>query len=354
MPGEKTEKASPKRRRDERKKGTVVLSREVVTVSSLVSVFFALSLLAPFTITTVLEHIDSYIRLTATQTDLSTSVLRTFFIDGIVAYAMGAMPILIVAILVSTIVTMAQTRMLFSMKALAFKIDRINPLSGFKKMFSIRGLVELVKSLLKIAVLLFILYSVLGDQIALFPRMMDMTILQGLAFAGELIMDVVFQAGIIFAFLAAGDYLFQWWQYEKNLRMSKQEIKDEYKQLEGDPQIKARIRSMQQQRARQRMMQNVPSADVVIRNPTHYAVAIKYEQGKNYAPVVIAKGADALALRIIAVAEEHEVHITENKPLARALFETVEVDREIPQEHYRAIAEILAFVYSLKPKKTKI
>lgn len=185
------------------------------------------------------------------------------------------------------------------------------------------------------------------------PRMMDMTFMGVLSKTGDIIMDIVLKVGLIFVAIAVADYVYQWWQYEKNLRMSKQEIKDEYKQTEGDPQIKAHIKSMQQQRARQRMMQAVPEADVVIRNPTHYAVAIKYNPEKNRAPMVVAKGMDSLALRIIEVAEESGVYITENRPLARALYESVELDAEIPDKFYKPIAEVLAFVYSLKKKENE-
>ena len=147
-------------------------------------------------------------------------------------------------------------------------------------------------------------------------------------------------------FVAAADYVFQWWSFEKKLKMSKQEVKDEYKQLEGDPQIKGKIKRKQQEMAQQRMMQEVPSADVVVRNPTHYAVALKYDRKVAYkAPVVVAKGTDALALRIVAVAQEHNVYITENRPLARGLYEAVDIGQEIPREFYTAVAEVLAMVY---------
>ena len=154
----------------------------------------------------------------------------------------------------------------------------------------------------------------------------------------------------MFVVLAIFDYVYQWWDYEKNLRMSKQEIKEEYKQSEGDPHVKGQIKERQQQMSRKRMMQSVPEADVVIRNPTHYAVAIQYDADQHSAPVVVAKGADALALRIVQIAEEAGVHVMENKPLARGLYETVDIDREIPEKFYQAVAEVLAFVYSLKKK----
>lgn len=169
-------------------------------------------------------------------------------------------------------------------------------------------------------------------------------------YVGDTAVSLVNTVGVAFIFLAAFDYLYQWWEYEKNLRMSKQEIKEEYKQTEGDPQIKGRIREKQRQMASMRMMQNVPKADVIIRNPTHFAVALGYDSNANRAPVVLAKGADHLALKIVEVGEANGVYIMEDKPLARGLYASVEVDMEIPEEFYQTVAKVLAFVYKLKKK----
>ena len=196
-------------------------------------------------------------------------------------------------------------------------------------------------------------YTVLIDEVTTLPMLIDMAPVNAINRTGEIIMDVVLKSGIAFVFLAAADYLYQWWDYEKNMKMSKQEIKDEYKQIEGNPQIKGRQRNVQQQRARQRMMQNVPEADVVIRNPTHFAVALKFDRDKDRAPRVVAKGMDQLALRIVKVAEENDVYVTEDRPLARALYDAVDVGDEIPEEFYKAIAKVLAFVYNLKEKNKK-
>lgn len=350
MPGEKTEKATPKRKKDERKKGNVFLSQEVVTVFTLLATFYILKLMMPYAVRTMEAAIRHYTEIAASTDEITYGGLRSYYYDSLALFAKTALIPLIACSLVATMATMLQTRMLFSSKSFAFKGERINPIQGFKKMFSMRAFVELLKSILKITILLYIIYIILKNELFQMPRMMDMQFSGALSKTGAIIMEIVLKAGAVFVFLAAADYLYQWWQYEKNLRMTKQEVKDEYKQTEGDPQIKSRIRSIQQQRAKQRMMQNVPKADVVIRNPTHYAVAIKYDQSVNRAPVVVAKGVDSLALRIVKVAEDNGVYVTENKPLARALYESVEVDREIPERFYRAIAEVLAFVYSLKKK----
>lgn len=239
------------------------------------------------------------------------------------------------------------------MKSAAPKFSRLNPIEGFKKMFSLRGIIELLKSLAKIIVLGYIIWLQFRDEFWSFPRLIDMEPLQAMAFTGNMVLEIAKSAALVMVFVAAADYFYQWWDYEKNLRMSKQELKEEYKQTEGDPQVKGKIRERQQAQARQRMMQKVPGADLVIRNPTHYAVAIQYDPERNNAPVVVAKGADSLALRIVAVAEENGVFVTENKPLARGLYEAVDLDREIPDRFYQPVAELLAFVYSLKKKELK-
>lgn len=315
------------------------------------AVFYVLKSLMPFIIITIEGSVHQYLNAASSVSEVTYDSLRGYFIDLVLTFVKTSLIPLLVCCLVAALTTMAQTKMLFSPKAFSFKGERINPISGFKKMFSMRSFVELLKSIFKIIILLYVVYSVVRDEIFLMPRMMDMTFMNVMSKTGSIIMDIVIKAGVIFIFLAAADYLYQWWQYEKNLRMSKQEIKDEYKQTEGDPQIKGRMRNIQQQRARRRMMQSVPEADVVIRNPTHFAVAIKYDQKVNRAPIVIAKGMDSLALKIIAVAEKNNVYITENKPLARALYEAVELESEIPERFYRPIAEVLAFVYSIKKKE---
>ena len=353
MAGEKTEKATPKRRTEERKKGNIFLSQEVVTIFTLLGTVYCLKLMMPSNMRTLEDSIKHFSNIASTMTELSFGELSNFFVSLLIVFAQVAIVPLMVCVLAAVIATMFQTKLLFSSKAFSFKAERIDPLKGLKKIFSMRSLVELIKSLLKISIVLYVIYSVIKKELLLMPQMMYMTFDQSLSRTGSIIMSIITKAGIAFIFVAGADYLYQWWQYEKNMRMSKQEIKDEYKQTEGDPQIKSRIRAMQQQRAKQRMIQSVPTADVVIKNPTHYAIAIKYDQKKSSAPRVIAKGVDSLALRIIAVAEENNVYVMENKPLARALYESVNLDSEIPERFYRAVAEVLAFVYSLKKKDLK-
>ena len=353
MAGEKTEKATPKRRQDERKKGNVFQSREIGVVFSLLVSFYGLKLLAPYILRALEWSIRNYFYQAATVDEIITSDAIRYFIQGCGVFAVAAMPLLLVCGAVSVIATLAQTRGLFTMKSAAPKFSRLNPIEGIKKMFSMRGVVELLKSLAKIIVLGYIIWLQFRDEFWAFPRLMDMEPLQGMAFTANIVLEIAKSAAIVMVFVAAADYFYQWWDYEKNLRMSKQELKEEYKQTEGDPQVKGKIRERQQAQARQRMMQKVPGADVVIRNPTHFAVALKYDPQRSSAPVVVAQGADSLALRIVAVAQENGVFITENKPLARGLYEAVDLDREIPDRFYQPVAEVLAFVYSLKKKELK-
>lgn len=350
MAGEKTEKATPKRKQDERKKGNVFQSREIGTVLSLVAVVFSLQLLGPWILSKLEQSMSDFFGLIGTQEVANISDVRVMFLNVGTCFAVTILPVLLIGVLASIIATIAQTRGLVSFQLLKPKFNRINPIEGFKRLFSLRGLVELLKSILKIIILGIVIWQQVEDLLPTIPRIVDMTIPQAMVLAGSAIMQIVKNVAIIMAFIAAADLLYQWYEYEKNLRMSKQEVKEEYKQTEGDPQVKGKIREKQNAMARRRMMQNVPGADVVIRNPTHYAVALKYDAARNRAPVVVAKGQDELALRIVAVAEQHDVVITENRPLARGLYETVELDQEIPDRFYQPVAEVLAFVYNLKKK----
>jgi flagellar biosynthetic protein FlhB len=351
LPGERTEKATPKRRQDEREKGNIFQSREIVIIASLFILFYSLKALSPHILNALMESAREIILLTGEIDILTMSDVRKLFLDICILYATCVLPLLIIGGVVAVVFTMAQTRLLVTTKPLGFKMSRLNPLQGFRKMFSMRSLVEITKSILKIAVLSYIIYISLFDNILLLPRLMDMSVESALSYAGQLVMSLVTTSAAIFAAIAALDYFYQWWDYERNIRMTKQEIKEEYKETEGDPQIKGQIKERQRAMSQMRMMQNVPNADVIIRNPTHYAVALQYDPDKSNAPVVIAKGADKLALRIIKEAEKHDIVITENKLLARGLYEAVDVDQEIPAEFYQAVAEVLVFVYNLRKNK---
>jgi flagellar biosynthetic protein FlhB len=351
LPQEKTEKATVKRRQDERKKGNIFQSRDVAATASLIILFFALSAMAPRILYSIIQATRRIIGMAGEIGMLTFSDVRRIGTDIMVMFATTVLPLLLLSVLVSTVITLAQTKLLFTTKTMQFKFSRLNPLNGLRRMFSLRALVELSKTIIKIVVLGYIIYRNLYDKILLLPRLMDMSPEKSISYLGDLVMSIVSSSAAVFVFIAALDYFYQWWDYEKSIRMSKEEIKEEYKETEGDPQVRGRIKERQRKMSQMRMMQMVPEADVVIRNPNHYAVALKYDPDKNRAPVVLAKGADKLALRIIAEAEKHGIIVTENKPLARALYESVEVDSEIPAEFYQAVAEVLVYVYNLKGEK---
>ncbi len=346
---EKTEKATPKKRRDARKEGEVLQSKEIITAVSVLGLFGSMRLFMGFVTENILAYTASvYERIGSTQ--INQDNIMSIFVEMITIFAITVGPICAVAMLLGIIPTIAQTRGLFTMKALRPKFSRLNPLSGIKKLFSMQAVVGIVKGLIEVIVIGYVIYSEVAARIPRFIALMNAGVMQGMTYTLLSVFDLVMLICILLVFVAAADFLFQWWQFEKKLKMSKQEIKEEYKQTEGDPQIKSKIKQKQQQMAMARMMQDVPGADVVVRNPTHFAVALKYDQDKNKAPQVVAKGKDYLALRIVKIAEENDVYLVEDPPLARLLYSTVDVGREIPVELYNAVAEVLTVVYRAKNK----
>lgn len=294
---------------------------------------------------------------TAPSGNVSTGVwsvtegeLLGVFVEVIKTVAIAAGPMLILSILVSVIVTGVQTKFVFSSEALKPTLSKMNPLNGFKKFFSLRSVVELLKSLLKTAVIIVVIYNKIKDEIPNLAKLFDMEVSSALVYLCSTVFDIIISVCIAFFFIAAADYLYQRWQYTKDLRMTKQEVKEEYKQTEGDPKIKGKIKQKQQQMAMARMMQEVPKADVIIRNPTHFAVAIRYDREKDLAPVVIAKGQDNIAMKIIEIATEHNIAMKEDRPLARALYDEVELGKIIPPVFYEEVAAVLAWVYQLEGK----
>jgi flagellar biosynthetic protein FlhB len=350
--GDKTEKATPKKRRDERKKGNVMMSKDVVAVATLLGSLAMLRIMGD----TVVEQAknlfaSSFSLIAESGAAAAGQSLRELFTRCILVFVTVAGPFLAVTALLAVAATFAQTRMLVTGESLKPKFNRISPLQGFKRLFSMRSVVETLKSLLKIVVLLYLIFSYFGDTAVGFSRFFDMELGQACSILFNDILALVLRVAVAFVVLAGADFFYQWWDYERQMRMSKQEIKEEYKQTEGDPQVKGKIKEIQRRRAQQRMMQQVPGADVVIRNPTHVAVALRYKPEKDDAPVVVAKGLDELALRIVAVAEENRVAIVENVPLARSLFAGTDLDREIPPEFYGPVAEILVYVLKLDQKE---
>ena len=253
-----------------------------------------------------------------------------------------------VAFLSSLIVNYAQVGFLFTTKTLKIKLNRLNPIEGFKKMFSKKALVELVKSILKIVLVGYIAYSYTISHMTRIIKYPDMETFSFFINFADLIYGAILRILGVLLLLSFMDYFFQWREHENNLKMSKQELKEEYKQTEGDPIVKGKIKQKQREMAMSRMMQDVPTADVIITNPTHYAVAIKYDRDKFDAPYLVAKGVDLIAENIKNIAKENDVPIVENKLLARGIYASIDIDDAIPEELYEAVAEVLAYVYSLK------
>lgn len=347
---EKTEKATQKKRRDERKKGNIFQSKDITTVGSIAVAFYVLKFWMPYIYRFVSDSIKKYFGLAGTTQAIDSSFVVHLFIDIAMTVA-SVVGILIAAVILTSIaIAGAQTRFLFSKEVFKFKFSKLNPLSGIKKMVSLRSFIEVLKNVIKIIIIGIVIYSVIIKNLHYIPRLMYLDIISAVRFAFEVIMSAVNSVIIYFLAISVVDYIYQWWEYEKNIKMTKQEVKDEYKNTEGNPEIKGKIKQRQRKMSMSRMMQQVPSADVIIRNPTHFAIAVKYDENSNRAPVVVAKGQDSIALKIIQKAEENKIYIIENKALARALYSTVELNHEIPVEYYEPIAEILAWVYKLKEK----
>ncbi len=275
------------------------------------------------------------------------TTIRDIFYQLIVVFAKTAGPLLLVTVVIAVIATFAQTKMLVTSEVLKPKFNRISPLQGFKRLFSLRSIIEAAKGILKITVLLYLIYSCVNDMIALSSKYLYMDMRGSCQHALGAIFSMMLKVGLAFLVLAVLDFLYQWWDYEREMKMSKQEIKEEYKQTEGDPQVKGKIKEVQRKMAQARMMQQVPQADVVIRNPTHFAVALRYKLGVDDAPVVLAKGQDALALRIVKVAEENSIAVIENVAVARALYAKTELNHPIPPELYAVVAEVMVYLYKL-------
>lgn len=345
--GEKTEKATPKRREESKKKGQVFRSMDLSAAVILLACFAVLYACMPYMMKVLTQFMVKYISYQSTG-DLNLALVKTIMLDVVITLFKITAPILATAAVASYVISLAQVGFIFSGESLQLKLERIDPISGAKRVFSKRALVEMVKSLAKVAIVGYVVYTVIKNNFFLFPAMADMELVTLLAVLGKLVFEMAIKVGACLFILGIMDFLYQWWDHEQSLKMSKEEIKEEYKQMEGDPQIKAKQKQRQREAAMRRMMTEVPKADVVITNPTHFAVALKYDAKSMAAPLVVAKGQDYMAKRIKDIAREHQVEIMENPILARTLFYSLDIGQAIPQELYSAVAEVLAMVYRTK------
>ncbi len=347
--GEKTEEPTAKKLEDARKKGQVMRSTEVVTAATLLAFFFMLKIFVGFIgnrfMTSFRQTIGFISDYTSEPFTLNTArtIIRGSFWNIIVA----AFPIMIVGLVVTIVAIVFQVKWKVTAEPLKPKFDKFNPVTGMKRLFSKDKIMDLFKSIAKVVILAYVVYSYLKNQWPLIYKMYSYTLPQAIAVIGDTVINVGIRISALFAVIAMFDLFYQKWKYHQDMMMSKQEVKDEYKNSEGDPKVKSQQKQRMQQASQRRMMQDLPNADVVITNPTHLAVAIKYDKDTNEEPVVVAKGADYLAQKIKDRARENAIEIVENKPLARMLYHNVEIGAEIPPELYQMVAEVLAYVYSL-------
>lgn len=355
MGGEKTEPATEKKLSDARKEGQVAKSREIANGLGLLAVFLVLR----FWVGSMgIQFLEAYTNVYGKISEMAVFwqgympendanvLFRNMLLESVIIMA----PLLLAGMGISFLSDVVQVGWKPTGKPLQPKFSKINPISGFKKIFSVNALVELTKSLARIGLIVYMCYSYLQDKWHLLFYLYDMPLLQALQLLAETVTDLGIRISVVYMVIALADFVYQKVKFKMDMRMTKQEIKEEYKQQEGDPQVKGKIRQRMRQASQRRMMQNLPQADVVITNPTHYAVAIKYDPEVADAPIVIAKGEDYLAARIKEAAKDHHIEIVENKPLARMLYANVDVGQAVPPELYQAVAEVLAFVYHLQGK----
>jgi flagellar biosynthesis protein FlhB len=348
MPGgEKTESATPRKRQEVREKGQVARSAEISTVAGLLVGMLFVRNFGPGVCTQLSDVMTySFSHLPTSDFVVGTLQSRGLSLTLMILSMIG--PLLLGSMVVGVAVNAAQVGFLFSFNALMPDVTRLNPLSGLGRMFSGRSLFELAKAMGKVGLSGYYGYSMIRDRYEALLTTPGMELRQSIQEVVSLGADMAFNMTIVMLCLAIADYGYQRWQFEQSIKMTREELKEEMKQSEGNPQLKGRIRQQQRAMAMRRMMQAVPKADVVVTNPTHYAVALQYQSATMRAPVVIAKGERLVAQRIKEIAREHGVPIVEDKPLAQALFHNVEIGQDISPELYKAVAEVLAFVYKMK------
>lgn len=349
----RTEKATDKKREDARKKGQVAKSAELNTAVLIVSFCAFIMMFGGYMLEQIKLFLVKSMRMIPTVLEQKdNNYFSIIFTDGIKSILMTCLPLWAGLFLMAILVSLIQVGYKPSSEPFQPKFSKMNPMSGLKKIISADSLFKLLLSLGKVILLGIITYRIIESKIPIFLKFYDFTPLQILNNIGSVVLNIGFYVGGAFLVLSVIDYVYQKYKHEESIKMSKQEVKEEHKNSEGNPEIKGKIRQKMREGSMRRMMQAIPEADVIITNPTHFAIAIKYDSDKNTAPIVVAKGVDYVAQKIKEKAKEHHIHIVENKPLARALYYTVDLGREVPPELYGAIAEVLAFIYGLNRKNT--
>ncbi len=350
--GDKTEEPTPHKLREARKKGQIAKSQEITSAVMLIVSFYTFSITGPM----MLDRLSSHTTMVFNLLDLefSTPMVGMLLTEGLKTILLSLAPLLGAVFAMVIIIESLQTGFLFSLESLKPKFENLNPINGFKKFFALKQYIELLKSIIKMLAVGTVLFITIRELYPLVSQSQQQSPFSLIALVGKIVMDTVTRVAIIYFLLSIFDYFYQRYEYMKSLKMSKKEIKEEYKRLEGDPIIKQRQREAQRAMSQGRQMGQVPGADVVVTNPTHIAVAIKYDPNKKDAiPMVIAKGQRLIAEQIKQIADDYNVPIIENPPLARLLFSKVDIGHFVPKESFKLVAEILAFVFHIKNKKKK-
>ena len=354
--GEKTEEPTAKKLNDARGEGQVAKSKEIANAFGMLALFIILKIYLGIIGSRFIEffnvvygQIPDVVKRYEGQTAISALqvVIRSMMIQLLLL----VLPVLAVGFGVAFVCDLWQVKWRPTTKPLRPKFSKLSPVKGFKRIFSGASLMELLKSILKLSVIGYVVYSFLKGRVDQVFTLYDITLNRAISLIGEIVVELGIRIAAVYMVIAILDFAYQKWKFKEDMKMTKQEVKDEYKNTEGNPEIKGRQRSKMREASQRRMMQSLPTADVVITNPTHYAVAVKYDADHYSAPIVVAKGEDFLAMKIKEKAKEHQIEIVENKPLARMLYANVDVGEEVPPELYQAVAEVLAFVYNLRGNK---
>ncbi len=354
--GEKTEPATSKKLQDARNEGQVAKSQELNHALGLIALFLTLKVFISYigeslfyTFAANYNKIPDIINesIGGMSVHLATTVINQTMITILKIVA----PVFIIGYTVALLSNILQVKWKVTTKPMKPKFSKLNPLNGFKRIFSKDSLFELLKSIAKISLIIYVAYTAIRDHQDELFLLYDIPLLQVILLVGSIVIDAGLKISFVYLLVGMADWFYHKHKFKEDMKMTKQEVKDEYKNTEGNPEIKGRQRSKMREASQRRMMQELPNADVVITNPTHYAVAIRYDANQYSAPIVVAKGEDYLAMKIREAAKEHQIEIVENKPLARMLYANVDVGEEVPPELYQAVAEVLAFVYNLRENR---
>lgn len=348
--GEKTEPATDKKLKDAREEGKVAKSKELTAAFDLIILFLVLKIFISYVGGSLLNIFDfvyssmpEFVKIN--EAKLTTFAISSYLFNIILKWILIVLPFFLLGVVITILISVFQVGWKISTKPMQPKLEKFNPINGFKRIFSKNSLFELVKSIVKIGVISYVAYSSVKNNRNDLFLLYDIPLNQAVTLIGSIIINTGLKISFVYLVVGIADYAYQKHKFNEDMKMTKQEVKDEYKNSEGDPQIKGKQKQRMREASQRRMMQDVPKADVVITNPTHLAIALKYDAEVSEAPVVVAKGEDYVALKIKEVAQENNIAIVENKPLARMLFSNVDIGAEIPPELYQSVAEILAMIY---------